>query len=99
MMTHRIWRVQSFEIVAPFTLHLRVTDGAEQRVDFSPILVGELFGLLRDLLLFNQVRLDPEVHTVVWPNSADFNPATLFDWPEHEMAFRALAQRWEHATA
>jgi len=30
--------------------------------------------------VFRQVRLDPEVHTVVWPNGADFDPATLHDW-------------------
>ena len=36
-----------------------------------------------------QVRLDPEVHTVVWPTGADFDPAILHDWPEHEAAFRA----------
>ena len=98
-MSHRICRVQSFEIVAPFTLRLRFHDGAEQCIDFSPILAGELFGPLRDPAVFNQVRLDPEVHTIVWPNGADFDPATLRDWPEHEAAFRVLAQRWELATA
>jgi hypothetical protein len=30
--------------------------------------------------LFNQVRIDPEVHTLVWPNGADFDPAMLHDW-------------------
>ena len=98
-MSHRICRVQSVAIVAPFTLHLHFSDGAEQRIDFSPMLAGELFGPLRDPAVFNQVRLDPEVHTIVWPNGADFDPATLHDWPEHEAAFRALAQRWELATA
>jgi hypothetical protein len=37
---------------------------------------------LRDLNLFNQVRLDSEVRTLVWPNGSDFEPATLHDWPE-----------------
>jgi hypothetical protein len=45
--------------------------------------------------LFNQVQIDPEVHTLVWPNGADFDPATLHDWPVHESAFRELARRWE----
>ena len=31
--------------------------------------------------LFGQVWIDPEVHTLVWPNGADFDPATLHDWP------------------
>jgi hypothetical protein len=98
-MSHPIHRVQSVEIVAPFTLRVRFTDGVERRIDFQPILAGELFGPLRDIAVFNQVRVDPEVHTLVWPNGADFDPATLHDWPAHEAAFRALAQRWEPARA
>lgn len=98
-MRHPIHRVLSCEVVAPFTLQLRFDDGLERRIDFRPMLAGELFGPLRDLALFNQVRLDTEVHTIVWPNGADFDPATLHDWPLHEAAFRALAQRWEHASA
>ena len=98
-MHHPIYRVQSVEVVAPFTLQLRFDDGVERRIDFSPILAGELYGPLRDVALFNRVRLDPEVHTVIWPNGADFDPATLQDWPSHEAAFRELAQRWEPASA
>lgn len=94
-MPHPIYRVESAEVVAPFTLRLRFDDGLDRRIDFSPILAGALFGPLRDAKLFNQVRIDPEIHTVVWPNGADFDPATLHDWPSHEAAFRALAQRWE----
>ena len=98
-MNHPIYRVRSVEIVAPFTLLMRFDDGAERRIDFRPILAGELFGPLRDLALFNQVRIDPEIHTLVWPNGADFDPATLHDWQSHEAALRELAQRWELANA
>jgi hypothetical protein len=41
--------------------------------------------------LFEQVKIDPEVHTLVWPNGADFDPATLHDWPEVGSAFEAMA--------
>ena len=98
-MSHPIYRVQSVKVAAPFTLQLRFDDGVERRIDFSPILAGGLYGPLRDVTLFNRVRLDPEVHTVMWPNGADFDPATLHDWPSHEAAFRELAQRWEPASA
>lgn len=40
--------------------------------------------MLRDIQLFNSVAIDPEVHTLVWPNGADFDPATLDDWPAHQ---------------
>jgi len=44
-----------------------------------PVLAGALFAPLRDPELFRQVRIDPEVQTLVWPNGADYDPATLYD--------------------
>ena len=94
-MKHPIHGVRSFEIVSAYTLRVRFDDGTEQTIDFRPVLAGELFGPLRDLYTFHQVRVDPEAHTLVWPNGADFDPATLHDWPAHERAFRELARRWK----
>jgi hypothetical protein len=93
-MSHSIFRVRTFAVVAPYTLRVGFDDGTEQTIDFLPVLAGELYGGLRDLDLFNQVRIDPEVETLVWPNGADFDPATLHDWPANEQAFRELARRW-----
>ena len=93
-MPHPIYRVRSFEIKAAYTLRIEFDDGAEQVIDFQPVLAGELFGPLRDLATFNQVRIDPEVHTLVWPNGADFDPATLHDWPVYASAFKARAATW-----
>ena len=98
-MKHPIHRVASFVIVAPYTLNLRFDDGLSRTIDLGPILEGELFGPLRDPALFAQASLDPEVHTVVWPTGADFDPAVLHNWPMHEAAFRAAAQRWSKAHA
>jgi hypothetical protein len=96
-MNHFICRVRSFEIVSPYTLRVRFDDDTEQVIDFQPILTGELYGPLRDLEVFNRVRIDHEVHTLVWPNGADFDPATLHDWPANEHAFQELARRWAGA--
>lgn len=98
-MKHPIYRVRSFEIVSPYTLRVRFDDETERTIDFRPILAGEMYGPLRDQRLFNQVRIDPEVDTLVWPNGADFDPATLHDWPLHEQAFRQLARHWEAVQA
>jgi hypothetical protein len=97
-MIHPIFRVVSFAIVAPYTLRVTFDDTTTQLIDFSPILAGELYSPLRDVALFNQVQLDPEVHTLVWPNGADFDPATLRDWPEHLENLKALARRWAMTT-
>jgi len=77
-----VHRVTSSAIIAPYVLTVRFNDYTEQKIDFSPMLSGELYGSLRDVSLFNQVCIDPEVHTLIWPNSADFDPATLHDWAE-----------------
>ena len=98
-MIHAIYQVVSSEIVGPYTLRVRFDDGTERLIDFQPVLGGELFRPLRDLELFNKVQIDSEVHTLVWPNGADFDPATLHDWRDYVDALTALAQKWEMVTA
>lgn len=96
-MNHAIHRVITFEIVGPHSIAVTFADGLTQTIDFLPVLRGELYGPLRDLDLFKQVTLDPEVHTLAWPNGADFDPATLHDWPDVVDDFIALAERWTEA--
>jgi hypothetical protein len=93
-MSHAFHRVQSFKIEAPFLLRVRFEDATEQVIDFKPVLAGGLFGPLSDVSLFNQVHIDPEVHTLVWPNGADFDPATLHDWPMYAKELAARAKEW-----
>ena len=93
-MRHPLHRVTSFTILADYTLQIRFDDATEQVIDFRPMLAGTLYATLRDLELFNEVRLDPESHTLVWPNGADFDPTILHDWPERGPAMRELAQGW-----
>lgn len=93
-MAHPIFRVRDFRIVGPHTLYVSFDDGSDRIIDFGPVLGGELFGPLQDLKVFNQVRIDPEVYTLVWPNGADFDPATLHDWPVHADALARQARSW-----
>ena len=98
-MDHRIYRVESCKVVGPYTLHIGFDDGSFQTIDFRPVLEGELYGPLIDATLFSRVTIDPEVHTITWPNGADFDPATLHDWPEHEDDLRQMAQGWSGVPA
>ena len=41
---HAIYRVESFRIVGPCTMHVRFGDEAEQTIDFGPILEREING-------------------------------------------------------
>jgi len=93
-MSHPIHRVRQVEVVGLYVLRVEFDDGTCQTVDLEPILAGALYGPLRDQAMFRQVRVDAEVHTVVWPNGADFDPATLHDWPAHREAFARRAREW-----
>lgn len=97
-MSHAIHRVEHFEIVGPYTLALRFDDGSEQRIDFRPVLEGEVFAPLQDLKVFNTVELDATFGTLQWPNGADFDPETLHDWPKYRDELVAMARRWATAS-
>lgn len=97
-MSHPIHRVRCVEVIAPWVLRVTFDDDLERTIDLEPVLAGELYGPLRDPELFRQVRVDPEVYTVVWPNGADFDPATLHDWPDHAAAFARKAREWARST-
>lgn len=94
MRGHPLHRVRSFDRVGSHVLRVEFADGSLQTIDFTPVLAGELYGPLQDPDLFARVRLDPEVHTLVWPNGADFDPATLHDWPLVVDELAARARVW-----
>ena len=93
-MSHPIHRVTRFSTFGPYMLSVGFEDGTEQLIDFKPVLHGVLFGPLQDPTTFNAVTLDAEVGTLVWPNGADFDPATLHDWPQVREELATRAQSW-----
>ncbi len=94
-MKHPIYRIIGFKKMKDYILQITFDDGSSQTIDFLPVLAGALYGSLRDEKLFNQVSIDPEIHTLVWPNGADFDPTTLHDWPKNIKAMISLAKKWE----
>ena len=96
---HEIHFVKSVAVVAPHTLKLQFEDGVTQTIHFEPVLHGQLYGPLRDLKIFNRVKIDPEIQTIIWPNGADFDPATLYHWPERAPALIELAKSWQLCAA
>jgi hypothetical protein len=65
------------EYLGGYTLRIGFADGAEADVDLEAELWGEVFAPLRDHAVFQQVRLDTELNTLVWPTGADFAPEFL----------------------
>ena len=97
-MPHPIYRVARFDIVGPYMLAVAFADGTRQQINFRPVLHGALFGPLQDLATFNAVALDQEVGTLTWPNGADFDPATLHEWPAVCAELTARAHAWTEST-
>ena len=94
-MNHPINRVVGFERIGPYILYVKFDDRQEQKIDFKPVLVGKLYGTFQDEKMFNQVEIDPEVHTLIWPSGADFDPETLHNWPEYCEAMKRLEEQSE----
>lgn len=74
-------RVVSVEVLPPYWLRLTFADGTVGTIDATPwVEEGQgVFAELRDPGLFAQVRVDPELKTIVWPNQADVDPETLYE--------------------
>ena len=94
-MSHPLTSITSVEILGDYVLRVRFEDGISSEIDLQPVLYGEMYGPLRDPALFRQVRLDPEVGTLVWPNGADFDPWTLHEWPKLVGKMSERARSWE----
>jgi hypothetical protein len=75
--------VIGFELLNEYKVSVQFDDQTTRMIDFEPILYGPLFGPLRDLRLFRQVRLDRDLGTLLWPTGADIEPTVLPDWPAH----------------
>lgn len=87
--------VTDWAFIEAYTLRVRFDDDAERVIDFAPILIGPLFGPLRDPSLFRQVRVDADLGTLVWPTGADIDPSVLYDWPQQVDAIvQRRRQRW-----
>jgi len=60
-------------------LRLRFDNAVEGEIDLKPLLDFQgVFEPLRDPHYFAQVRVNPELGTICWPNGADWDPVTLY---------------------
>ena len=73
-------RVLGVRHVEAYRLELTFRNGEKAELDFRDRVVGRcgVFKLLEDVVFFKQVRVDPEIGTLVWPNEVDFCPDVLY---------------------
>ena len=60
-------------------LWVRFEDGLEGEVDLSSLVGKGVFAVWNDPEMFNQVGIDPESRTVVWPGNIDLAPDGLYE--------------------
>ena len=76
----RIPRVVGVAVLRRHVMRLLFDDGIVRDVEFRPAEAkGSLLVPLADPSYFAEVRVDPELHTVVWPNGLDLAPEVLHD--------------------
>ena len=79
-MTMALHDVTDVEVLGPYRLRLTFSDGLTGDVDLSYIRDwAGVFAPLHDPEVFVQVRVDPEIGTITWPNGADLAPEVLHE--------------------
>ena len=73
-------RVTAVRHIEDYRLELTFSTGERGEIDFRSRVVGRrgLLKRLEDPVFFQQVRVDPESGTLVWPNGVDFCPDVLY---------------------
>ncbi|MFQ5932661.1 MAG: DUF2442 domain-containing protein [Nitrospiraceae bacterium] len=80
--------ITAVEVIEDRTVRLWFSDESERVVDLSPFLWGPAFEeIATNDALFDQVRVDPEIGTITWPNGADLDPDVLHG--DYEPAYRS----------
>lgn len=81
--SYQIPRVEAVEVPRPHVVRVTFADGVVRELQFlTGNNQGTVFEELENTKFFEQVRVDPESGTVVWPNGVDLDPAVLHgDFP------------------
>ena len=73
------YHVMEARYIDRYVVWLRFRDGTSGEIDLQSVLEGPVFAPLQDPLVFQQFRIHPEFHTLVWANGADIAPEFLHD--------------------
>jgi len=71
-------KVVEVRYLQDYRLWIRFADGIMGELDLEEELHGRMFEPLKDTAVFEQVRVDPDLDTITWPNGADFAPEFLY---------------------
>lgn len=62
-----------------YCLLIRFEDGMEGQINVADLIEFRgVFAPLQEQAYFEQVRVEPDLGTIVWPNGADLDPVVLY---------------------
>jgi hypothetical protein len=70
-------KVTQVKYLNDYELWLQFDDGTSGTIDLIEHLNGPMFEPLKNIAVFKQVSVDPELDTIVWPNGVDIAPEFL----------------------
>ena len=91
-MTVMLPRVIDARYTTGYRVWLRFAGGPAGEIDLTELLWGPVFEPLKDQAEFAKVRIDPEWHTLVWPNGADLSPVSLLQRLQAALAAEHAAE-------
>ena len=79
--------VEPFE---PYKLKVTFDDQVVKIVDMASFLHRKIYAPLKDFSLFQRVRVDSDLDTIVWENGADICPNVLYEIGQEVFEVQAL---------
>ncbi|MGA2091604.1 MAG: DUF2442 domain-containing protein [Endomicrobiales bacterium] len=70
--------LKDFNYIDDYKLKLKFENNKYKIVDLRNHLNGRIFEPLKNISYFKKVKLNKDIDTIVWPNSADFSPDFLY---------------------
>jgi len=72
---HKIIAVKPLE---NYKIEVNYENGVKGRIDLSDIIGKGVFSAIKDTKEFKKVCIDPQTHTVCWPNGIDLCPDSIY---------------------
>ncbi|MFC1496172.1 DUF2442 domain-containing protein [Candidatus Margulisiibacteriota bacterium] len=72
-------KITNVKIIEKYKVKIKFEDGIEDVLDLSDLVGSGVFSSWKNLKEFNKVTIDPQTHTLCWPNGIDLCPDSLYE--------------------
>lgn len=76
---NKLVRIRTAKPLHNHIVQIEFTDGTVKDIDLAPFLRGPIFDDIRNRIqVFQSLKVDPRMGTIVWENGADIDPDVLY---------------------